>query len=122
MDHAAQRPGAAVGAAMILATLLGLLAAFLFALSAFLQQRAARESVGDHTVSLRESSEVRRLARMLPRSRTWLRGWLVNLCGWLAQAAALQVGSVAAVQPLVDAVAVRLGIGIGRAASMASST
>ena len=53
-------------------------------------------------MSLRESSEVRRLARMLPRSRTWLRGWLVNLCGWLARAAALQVGSVAAVQPLMS--------------------
>jgi drug/metabolite transporter (DMT)-like permease len=87
---------------MILAVVLGVVAAFLFALSAFLQQRAARETVGGHTVSLRESADVKRLAHRLPRSRTWLRGWGANLCGWGTQAAALQVGSVAAVQPLMS--------------------
>ncbi len=54
---------------MILATALGLVAAFLFALSAFLQQRAARESVGGHTMSFKEPSDVKRLARTLPTRR-----------------------------------------------------
>lgn len=55
---------------MVLVAILGILAAFLFALSAFLQQLAARETVGWHAVSLRKSSELKRLARLLPRSRT----------------------------------------------------
>lgn len=87
---------------MIFTVILGLAAAFLFALSAFLQQRAARETVGGHSLSLKEPEEVKRLARRLPRSRTWLRGWAVNLCGWLTQAGALRVGSVAVVQPLMS--------------------
>lgn len=87
---------------MILVAILGLAAAFLFAVSAFLQQLAARETVGGRNVSLKEPSEVRLLAIRLPRSRTWLRGWLANLCGWFTQAAALRVGSVAAVQPLMS--------------------
>ena len=37
----------------------------------------------------------------LVRNRTWLVGWITNLCGVGTQAAALKVGSVAAVQPLM---------------------
>jgi hypothetical protein len=84
-------------------TALGLAAAFLFALSAFLQQRAARTSVGADTASLRDVSGVKRLLGDLVRSRTWLTGWLTNLGGVGTQAAALKVGSVAAVQPLMAA-------------------
>lgn len=88
---------------MIVATVLGLAAAFLFALSAFLQQRAARRATGGDTSIVMQARGLRRLAHRLPRSRTWLRGWLTNLCGWVTQAAALKLGSVAAVQPLMSA-------------------
>lgn len=87
---------------MIAVACLGILAAFLFALSAVLQQRAAREAIGD-VAELRDSSGVKRLFGNLIRSRAWLVGWLTNLCGVGTQAAALKVGSVATVQPLMAA-------------------
>ena len=80
-----------------------LAAAFLFALSAFLQQRAARTIVGTDTASLRDAAGVKRLLSRLVRSPTWLAGWLTNLGGVGTQAAALKVGSVAAVQPMMAA-------------------
>jgi hypothetical protein len=88
---------------MIAVTVLGLAAAFLFAVSAFIQQRAAREVVGADAASLRDASGVKRLLGSLVRSRAWLAGWLTNLCGVGTQAAALKVGSVATVQPLMSA-------------------
>lgn len=88
---------------MVAVTALGLAAAFLFALSAFLQQRAARTSVGTDTASLRDVAGVKRLLGDLVRSKTWLTGWLTNLGGVGTQAAALKVGSVATVQPLMAA-------------------
>jgi hypothetical protein len=88
---------------MAAVTALGLTAAFLFALSAFLQQRAARAVIGSDTRSLREASGVKRLFGRLVRSRTWLAGWLTNLSGVGTQAAALKVGSVTSVQPLMAA-------------------
>jgi hypothetical protein len=42
-----------------------------------------------------------RLLGHLVRNRTWLVGWITNLFGVGTQAAALKVGSVAAVQPLM---------------------
>jgi hypothetical protein len=88
---------------MIGVAALALAAAFLFALSAFLQQREARTVVGGDAASLRDAAGVKRLLGRLLRSRTWLAGWLTNLCGVGAQAAALKVGSVAAVQPMMAA-------------------
>jgi drug/metabolite transporter (DMT)-like permease len=88
---------------MITVAALALAAAFLFALSAFLQQRAARAVVGADTASLRDAAGVKRLLGRLLRSRMWLIGWLTNLCGVGAQAGALKVGSVAAVQPFMAA-------------------
>jgi hypothetical protein len=88
---------------MVAVTVLALAAAFLFALSAFMQQRAARTIVGADAASLREAAGVKRLFGRLLRSRTWLAGWLTNLGGVGTQAAALKVGSVAAVQPLMAA-------------------
>lgn len=88
---------------MVAVTALGLAAAFLFALSAFLQQRAARAIVGADTASLHQASGVKRLVGRLVHSRTWVVGWLTNLCGVGTQAAALKVGSVASVQPLMAA-------------------
>jgi hypothetical protein len=86
---------------MVAVTALALAAAFLFALSAFLQQRTARTIVGADTASLRDASGVTRLLSRSVRSRTWLVGWVTNLAGVGTQAAALKVGSVAAVQPLM---------------------
>ena len=88
---------------MVAVTALALTAAFLFAASAFMQQRAARTVVGADAASLRDASGVKRLFGRLLRSRTWLAGWLINLGGVGTQAAALKVGSVAAVQPLMAA-------------------
>jgi len=88
---------------MVAVTALALTAAFLFAASAFMQQRAARTIVGADAASLRDASGVKRLFGRLLRSRTWLAGWLINLGGVGTQAAALKVGSVAAVQPLMAA-------------------
>ncbi len=89
---------------MIAATVLGLAAAFLFALSAFMQ--AARGAVNGDAHSLRNALGVTRLVRNLVRSRIWLAGWMTNLCGVGTQAAALKVGSVATVQPLMSAMSV----------------
>ena len=88
---------------MVAVSALALAAAFLFALSAFLQQRAARTIVGSDTASLREASGVTRLLGRLVRNRMWLVGWLTNLGGVGTQAAALKVGSVSAVQPMMAA-------------------
>jgi hypothetical protein len=88
---------------MIAVAALALAAAFLFALSVFLQQRAARTVVGGDTASLRDASGVKRLLGSLVRSRVWLTGWLTNLCGVGTQAAALKLGSVPAVQPMMAA-------------------
>ncbi len=78
--------------------LLGLLASFLFAGSAFIQQRAARETEhhGDGVIDTLID-----LMRQLLRKPIWLFGWLVNLFGFAVQAAALHFGSVATVQPLL---------------------
>lgn len=82
----------------VLATLLGLVASFLFASAAYYQQRAARETHREgHTVL----GGVYSLMSKLVRDRTWLKGWVVNLGGFAAQALALHLGSVAAVQPLL---------------------
>ncbi|WP_024799948.1 DMT family transporter [Nocardia sp. BMG51109] len=86
---------------MVLVVALGVLAAFLFATAGFLQQRAARAVVAEDPHAARVPG-LSTLMRRLVRSRTWLRGWLTNLAGFLTQAAALQVGSVASVQPLMS--------------------
>ena len=87
----------------MIATALGLASALIFAVSAVLQQRAAHQGLSGDAASLRDISGVRRLLGRLVRSRTWLVGWLTNLCGVGTQAAALKIGSVATVQPLMSA-------------------
>jgi drug/metabolite transporter (DMT)-like permease len=81
-----------------IATLVGLSAAFLFALAAYYQQRAARATVREGRTVV---GGAYRLMSQLVRSRIWLLGWLVNLVGFAAQAVALHIGSVALVQPLL---------------------
>ncbi len=93
---------------MLLATVIALVAALLFATAVFLQQQGARHALTgrvDEPPS-RTSTFVRGLldgARDLPRQKVWLAGWLANLVGFFAQATALHLGSVALVQPLLSA-------------------
>jgi drug/metabolite transporter (DMT)-like permease len=84
----------------------GLLAAFLFAASASLQQRAAHngnaEAEGDGTARRTDVFVgLWRLIRRLLREPLWLLGWVTNLVGFFVQALALHFGSVALVQPLL---------------------
>ncbi len=82
------------------------IAAFLFAAAASLQQRAAHlhpspvdEPQGHTAVFV----GLGRLIRRLVREPLWLIGWVTNLAGFGAQAVALRFGSVALVQPLLVA-------------------
>lgn len=90
---------------MWLSTALGLVAALLFAVSASLQQLAARSTApapaGGASGGLATALPVVRILRSLVRSRIWLTGWVTNLVGFFTQAAALHLGSVALVQPLL---------------------
>jgi hypothetical protein len=105
---------------------LSLLAAFLFAAAAAFQQRAAHA----HTAAARDHAAISGLptaerpwlpvlsilTRLL-RDRLWLLGWLTNLVGFLVQAVALHLGSIAIVQPLLVAqllFALPLSIGSSR--------
>jgi drug/metabolite transporter (DMT)-like permease len=80
------------------AIVLGVLASFLFASAAFYQQRAARET---ETPTGAVVNALIGLMNKLLRNPVWLLGWMVNLLGFAAQAAALHFGSVASVQPLL---------------------
>ncbi len=93
---------------MLLVVILGLVAAGVFAVSASLQQHAARLAVaspdGEHGVPA--SPIIRALPllmflKKLVRSPLWCLGWLSNAFGYLIQGAALHFGSVALVQPLL---------------------
>jgi drug/metabolite transporter (DMT)-like permease len=92
---------------VLLAVSLSLLAAFLFAAAASLQQHSAqtaREALAPPQPAGRVRANVAplpALARRLIRSRLWVAGWTTNLVGFLTQAAALHFGSVALVQPLL---------------------
>jgi len=91
---------------VILPTAVGLLAAFLFAASAVLQQRASRRAIAERhdrgsRSRLTRYLPVLLLVRRLLGHPLWLLGWLTNLLGFLAQALALHFGSVALVQPLL---------------------
>jgi drug/metabolite transporter (DMT)-like permease len=76
------------------ASVLALLAAFLFALAATLQQKGA---LNLSEVSLRHPSSLARLAG----ERMWLLGTVVLLLGYLVQARALDIGRLVVVQPLL---------------------
>ncbi len=93
---------------------LSLLAAFMFAASAALQQvaahrtasRAAAAKEPAMTASARHWTTwlpVVTLLHRLVRDRIWLFGWLTNLAGFFVQAAALHFGSISVVQPLLVA-------------------
>jgi drug/metabolite transporter (DMT)-like permease len=89
---------------LYLAVALGLVAGFMFAASASLQQHVARETATANAENLAGKSILRPLFALisrLVRRPLWLFGWCTNLLGFLVQAAALHFGSVALVQPLL---------------------
>ncbi len=87
---------------MIAVIATALAAALLFALSAFLQRRAAHDALGGHPSSLTGPVSVFRFVGRLTRSKTWVAGWVTNLVGNGVQAVALAIGSVSAVQPVMS--------------------
>lgn len=93
--------------AVLLVVILGLVAAFVFAVSASLQQRAARLAVVSGGTSTRPAGPIiralplLRFVKKLVRSPLWCLGWLSNAIAYLVQGAALHLGSVALVQPLL---------------------
>lgn len=99
---------------MPLVVALACTAAALFALAARLQQDGAvlarRQAARAEVIAAEEAAAARGISRALPtlrllhtmgRERIWLIGWVVNLCGFLAQAAALHFGAVQLVQPIL---------------------
>jgi hypothetical protein len=94
---------------VLLVIALALLAAFLFATSDSLQQHSAHDSSYAPKVSQDTPHQHRpvvlpalvTLLRTLVHRRLWLAGWLINLVSFVVQAAALQLGSVALVQPIL---------------------
>jgi drug/metabolite transporter (DMT)-like permease len=91
---------------VVVAVVLSLGAAFLFACAAAIQQQATRvvTPAADRKAAsgaLTARLPVILVMRDLLASRMWLMGWGTNLVGFLIQAAALHLGSVALVQPLL---------------------
>jgi hypothetical protein len=89
-----------------------LVAALLFAVSATLQQTAARSANPRSTVAATEGAvattrwdwlPVLGLLRPLFRDPRWLAGWAVNLAGFGLHATALHLGSIVVVQSLLVA-------------------
>jgi drug/metabolite transporter (DMT)-like permease len=88
---------------------LSLVAAFFYAMSDFLEQRAARRTAADEP-DQPELGPSRRLAaagrsavrtlRRLTHDRLWFAGWAVGTTAYFVQAAALHLGSVSVVQAL----------------------
>jgi drug/metabolite transporter (DMT)-like permease len=88
---------------MLLVVLLGLCAAFLLALSASLQQYAARQTVPPQTPTrgLTRAFPLLRVFGRLVRRPVWIWGQITNVSGVVVQGAALHLGSLAVVQPLI---------------------
>lgn len=88
---------------------LGLFAAFLFAASAALQQRASRLAVAEPDRAdpdlpvgpITRALPLLMFVKKLVRNPVWFYGWLTNLAGFLVQGTALYLGSVALVQPML---------------------
>jgi hypothetical protein len=89
--------------------LLALIAAFLYALSEYLQQRAAwRSATPADTDSdddraarlLAEAGAAGRALRRMAKERVWFFGWGLGTLAFFVQAAALNLGSVSVVQSL----------------------
>jgi drug/metabolite transporter (DMT)-like permease len=86
--------GGIIGPVTVIAAGLALLAALLFAIASAVQQRTAAEVPDDVAGGLG-------LIRVLVRRRWWWFGTVSDVGGYVAQAAALAVGSLVLVQPLL---------------------
>lgn len=86
---------------MLIVVALSLVAAFLFACSAVLQQHAATRQDGPGSSALARAVPGVGLLLALVRDPWWLAGWGTNVCGFVVEASALYLGSVSIVQPLV---------------------
>jgi hypothetical protein len=88
---------------VIVSVALSLLAASMFAISAALQQRAARAAAREATGTAagRGWLPVLGVLHRLFRDRRWLAGWIANLAGFATHAVALHVGSITVVQALM---------------------
>jgi drug/metabolite transporter (DMT)-like permease len=78
-----------------------LLAALLFAVSAALQQRAARSTAQRLESGGRATAPLWAVLIRLLRNPWWLAGWAANAAGFGAHATALHLGSVAVVQAVL---------------------
>jgi drug/metabolite transporter (DMT)-like permease len=86
---------------VLVAVAAALAAACLFAGAAVLQQLASRRTVAREPDRLTGYLPVVRVVTKLLHEPLWLLGWGVNLLGFLVQAGALHLGSVALVQPVL---------------------
>lgn len=83
---------------LALVIVLSLAAAFSSALSALFEQReASKEQHGP----LKGARNVTAFMRRLIHRKLWVTGWMINHLGFFFQAAALQLSSVALVQPIL---------------------
>lgn len=85
---------------MVSSILLAVVGAFLFAISAALQQYAA-SAVPPEQDERPAVLRIFGLLRRLTRDPLWLLGWVANIAGFAAQAVALHLGSIVVVQALV---------------------
>ncbi|MGH3498366.1 MAG: DMT family transporter [Nocardioidaceae bacterium] len=86
--------------------MLALAASLLFACAALLQQQGGRTALAVDAAKRTAPPPPRRFPLVHAMTRVvrhpiWLLGWCTNLVGFLIQAAALQAGSVAVVQPVL---------------------
>jgi drug/metabolite transporter (DMT)-like permease len=82
-----------------LVLLLACAASFAFAFSALLEQRAAAQATSSHTLDTVHGFSA--FVRALVRRKLWLTGFVMNNVGFVLQAGALHLGSVALVQPVM---------------------
>jgi hypothetical protein len=88
----------------LLSWTMALVAALFFAVSATIQQGAARAAAAyaqPPTSDRRLWLPVLGLLGRLARDRLWLFGWLLNVAGFIAHAAALHFGSITVVQAIL---------------------
>jgi hypothetical protein len=92
----------------VASSVLALVAAFLFAVSVTLQQAAARAAAVQAGTAAPTPPGQRRgwlpvlgLLTRLVRNPYWLAGWVLNVLGFVAHAAALHLGSITAVQAIL---------------------
>jgi drug/metabolite transporter (DMT)-like permease len=86
---------------LLVVVALSLVAAALFAEGAILQQRAVRRHAGPAGAGAGSPLLRRGVVGRLRRDPRWRLGWCAQTVGFIVQAAALQLGSTAVVQPLM---------------------